>query len=99
MLSMVLAGEKSADEIVLNDIEWYQIEQHPHASRSEDRADRSDDAHRYRRRRPGNSLRQTDSRHRKQRVHSADPRRRKENVHVFRTLDDTRALMAKARKG
>src|SRR5665213_3684126 len=25
MLSLVLAGEKSADEIVLNDIEWYRL--------------------------------------------------------------------------
>ena len=29
LLSSVLAGEKSADEIMLNDLDWYQRERHP----------------------------------------------------------------------
>ena len=38
MLSLVLAGEKSADDIILNDVGMVPVEQHPRAPGREDLA-------------------------------------------------------------
>ena len=76
LLSMVLAGEKSADEIVLNDIEWYRSNNiHTRLGVRISQIDRQG-AHCDRRRRPGDRLRQADSGHGQQRVYSADSGRR-----------------------
>jgi len=99
LLSMVLAGEKSADEIVLNDIEWYrsnEIRTRLGVRISEiDRAtrkviDEEGQATPYDKLilAMGSSA-----------FVPPIPGVEKENVHVFRTLDDTRSLLAKARKG
>jgi nitrite reductase (NADH) large subunit len=99
MLSLVLAGEKSADEIVLNDIEWYQtnnirtrlgvkiaqIDRQAQVVVDEEGQRTSYDR----------LILATGSHAFIPPIPGVD----KENVHVFRTLDDTRALMAKARKG
>ncbi len=99
MLSMVLAGEKSADEIVLNDIEWYRSNNiHTRLGVKVARIDResrlvmADDgeAAPY-----DNLILATGS----SAFVPPIPGVEKKNVHVFRTLDDTRDLMAKARKG
>ena len=99
LLSMVLAGEKSADEIVLNDLEWYRSNGiHARLGVRVARIDRRtraivDDQ--------GAStpydklILATGSSAFIPPIPGVD----KENVHVFRTLDDTRALLAKARKG
>ncbi len=99
LLSSVLAGEKSADDIVLNDIDWYR----DNGIRARlgvrvveiDRASRivKDDA--------GTAthfdelILATGSRAFIPQIPGVD----KKNVHVFRTLDDTRALLDKSRKG
>ncbi len=100
LLSLVLAGEKSAEDIVLNDIDWYQdngirarlgvrIERHrPRAARwsSMQKAGAT----------PFDKLiLATGSSAFIPPIPGVD----KKNVHVFRTLDDTRALLEKARKG
>ncbi|MES1257199.1 MAG: nitrite reductase large subunit NirB, partial [Acidobacteriota bacterium] len=99
MLSLVLAGEKSADEIVLNDIEWYRsnhidarlgvkiadIDRHARTV-----VDEEGGVTRYDR-----LILATGSSAFIPPIPGVD----KENVHVFRTLDDTRALLSKARKG
>src|SRR5665213_2088688 len=99
MLSLVLAGEKSADEIVLNDIEWYRsndirarfcvkisrIDRAAHLVVDEEGISTPYDK----------LILATGSSAFIPPIPGVD----KENVHVFRTLDDTRALMAKARKG
>jgi nitrite reductase (NADH) large subunit len=99
LLSMVLAGEKTADDIVLNDRNWYQ--------KNEIRArlgirvtgidrfeqvvvdEQGDETH-Y-----DNLILATGS----SAFIPPIPGVEKGNVHVFRTLDDTRALLSKARKG
>ena len=99
LLSMVLAGEKSADDIVLNDIDWYR----GNGIRTRlgvriagiDRSARVviDDE--------GNAtpfdklILATGS----SAFIPPIPGVEKRNVHVFRTLDDTRALLDKAHKG
>ena len=99
LLSSVLAGEKSADEIVLNDIDWYRANGiEPRLGVRVTAIDA--DAH---------VVHGTDGR-----VIPFDklilatgssafvppvPGVDKENVHVFRTLDDTRALLEKSRPG
>ena len=72
LLSMVLAGEKSADEIVLNDIEWYRS--NDIRARLGVRISRIDRAARMVIDEEGqrHALRQADSGHGQQRVHSAD---------------------------
>ena len=99
LLSMVLAGEKSADEIVLNDIEWYRsnnirarlgvkISGIDRESRTViDEEGRST---------PYDKLILAMG---SSAFIPPIPGVDKENVHVFRTLDDTRSLLAKARKG
>lgn len=99
LLSMVLAGEKSADDIVLNDIEWYRnngihtrlgvrIAEIDRVKRavvdSEGRATYFDKL-----------ILATGSSAFVPPIPGVD----KKNVHVFRTLDDTRALLEKSRKG
>ena len=99
MLSMVLAGEKSSDEIVLNDIDWYRsnnirtrlgvkvarIDRESRLAIGDD-----NEAAPY-----DNLILATGSSAFIPPIAGVD----KKNVHVFRTLDDTRDLMAKARKG
>ena len=99
MLSMVLAGEKSSDEIVLNDIDWYRSNKiHTRLGVKVARIDREsrqvigDDGQAV----PyDNLILATGSSAFVPPIPGVD----KKNVHVFRTLDDTRDLMAKARKG
>ena len=99
LLSMVLAGEKSADEIVLNDIEWYRSN-NIHA-RLGVRISQIDRQSRTVIDEEGQStvydklILATGSSAFIPPVPGVD----KDNVHVFRTLDDTRALLEKARKG
>jgi len=99
MLSLVLAGEKSADEIVLNDVEWYRsnnirarlgvkISGIDRAARTV--IDEEGLAAPY-----DKLILATGSSAFIPPIPGVD----KENVHVFRTLDDTHALLAKARKG
>ncbi len=79
LLSSVLAGEKSADDIVLNDIDWYQTNDIQPAARRRSHRHRSpsrrivigDDG-------SVDRVRQADPRHRQQRLHPADPGRRQE---------------------
>src|SRR5579863_10063352 len=99
LLSLVLAGEKSADEIVLNDVEWYRSN-HIRARLGVkiadiDRArgmvvDEQGQGTEY-----DKLILAMGSRAFIPPIPGVD----KENVHVFRTLDDTRSLLAKARKG
>ncbi len=99
LLSMVLAGEKSADEIVLNDIEWYRS--HNIHTRLGVRISQIDRQSRTVIDEEGQStvydklILATGSSPFIPPVPGVD----KGNVHVFRTLDDTRALLEKARQG
>ncbi len=99
MLSMVLAGEKSAEEIMLNDIEWYRSNGiHAHLGVRVARIDCSARAvidGEGRRTEYDKLILATGSSAFIPPIPGVD----KQNVHVFRTLDDTRALLAKARKG
>src|SRR5665213_2979468 len=99
LLSLVLAGEKSADEIVLNDIEWYRSNNIRTRLGVKiagiDRVRRTviDDEGQAT---PYDKLiLATGSSAFIPPIPGVD----KKNVHVFRTLDDTHALMAKARRG
>ena len=99
LLSMVLAGEKTADDIVLNDRNWYQdntiqarlgirvtgIDRNERVVIDEDGDETPYD----------NLILATGS----SAFIPPIPGVHKGNVHVFRTLDDTRALLTKARKG
>jgi nitrite reductase (NADH) large subunit len=99
LLSMVLAGEKSADEIVLNEAEWYRlngiraclgvriaaIDRERRVAIREDGAAVEFD----------NLILATGSSAVVPPITGAG----KENVHVFRTLDDARALVEKSRPG
>jgi len=99
LLSMVLAGEKSADEIVLNDIEWYRsnnIRARLGVKISGiDRESRTVIDEEGRPTPYDKLILATGSSAFIPPIPGVD----KENVHVFRTLDDTRSLLAKARKG
>jgi nitrite reductase (NADH) large subunit len=99
LLSLVLAGEKAADEIVLNDIEWYRsnnirtrlgvrISQIDRQARTV--IDDEGQATPY-----DKLILATGSSAFIPPIAGVD----KDNVHVFRTLDDTQVLLAKARKG
>jgi nitrite reductase (NADH) large subunit len=99
LLSMVLAGEKSADEIVLNDIEWYRSNnirarlgvRISHIDRQARMVvDEEGEATPY-----DKLILATGSSAFIPPIPGVD----KANVHVFRTLDDTQALLAKSRKG
>src|SRR5579859_6649483 len=99
LLSSVLAGEKSADEIVLNDIDWYKsndvrarlgcrvskIDRERQVVIDESGAETEYDR----------LIFATGSSAFVPEIAGLD----KSNVHVFRTLDDTRTLLAKARPG
>ncbi len=99
LLSLVLAGEKSADEIVLNDLEWYQsnqictrlgvkitgIDRTRKVVLGEDGGITEYDK----------LILATGSSAFIPPIPGVD----KKNVHVFRTLDDTRALLEKSRPG
>ena len=77
LLSLVLAGEKSADDIVLNDIDWYQSQRHPRAAGREDcRTSTAQTRTVIDEEGAATPLRQADPRHRQQRFHSADSGRR-----------------------
>ncbi len=99
LLSMVLAGEKSADDIVLNDIDWYKN----NGIRTKlgvrianiDRAARvviDGEGHVT----PFDELILATG---SSAFIPPIPGVEKKNVHVFRTLDDTRALLDKSHKG
>ena len=99
LLSLVLAGEKSADEIVLNDVEWYRKNnirarlgvRISHIDRDARMViDEQGQTTPY----DGLILAMGSNA-----FIPSIPGVDKENVHVFRTLDDTNALLAKARKG
>src|SRR5262252_5540649 len=99
MLSMVLAGEKTADDIIINDRNWYQSNgirarlgiRITGINRSEQVVvDEDGGETRY-----DNLILATGSNAFIPPIPGAD----KGNVHVFRTLDDTRALLEKARRG
>jgi nitrite reductase (NADH) large subunit len=99
LLSLVLAGEKSADEIVLNDIEWYQ--QNNISTRLGVKIAGID---RERRVVVDQSGGQTEYDKLILATGSSAfippiPGVDKKNVHVFRTLDDTRELLEKSRPG
>src|SRR5258707_409982 len=99
LLSGVLAGEKSGDDIVLNDIDWYQsngiraclgqratqIDRERQVVRNEDGGETEYDR----------LILATGSSPFVPKIPGVDKR----NVHVFRTLDDTRALLEKSRPG
>src|SRR3954471_12644511 len=99
LLSLVLAGEKSADEIVLNDVERYRsnnirtrlglkISRIDRATRTVIGEDGSKTPYDKLILAMGSSA-----------FIPPIPGIDKENVHVFRTLDDTKALLEKSRKG
>src|SRR5579862_656667 len=99
LLSLVLAGEKSAEDIVINDINWYQehgirtrlgvkitgVDRENHLITDEDGGVTEYDK----------LILATGSSVFIPPIPGVD----KKNVHVFRTLDDTRALLEKARPG
>jgi nitrite reductase (NADH) large subunit len=99
LLSLVLAGEKSAEDIIINDVDWYQkngirmrlgvrIAQIDRGRRVV--IDEEGGETEY-----GKVILATGSSAFIPPIPGVD----KTNVHVFRTLDDTRALMEKARTG
>jgi nitrite reductase (NADH) large subunit len=99
MLSSVLAGEKTAEEIVLNDVDWYRdngirarlgirIEDIDAARRVVIDADGCHTPY-------DKLILATGSSAFIPPIEGAD----KKNIHVFRTLDDTRALLEKSRPG
>jgi len=99
LLSLVLAGEKAADEIVLNEIEWYQSNQictrlgMKIAGIDRDKKvvlDQDGGITKY-----DKLILATGSSAFIPPIPGVD----KKNVHVFRTLDDTRALLDKSRPG
>src|SRR5689334_5886866 len=99
LLSLVLAGEKSAEEIVINDIEWYQ--KHGIRARLGVRVSGIDRVRRIVIDEHGG-----ETEYDKLILATGSsafippiPGVGKKNVHVFRTLDDTRALLEKARPG
>lgn len=99
LLSSVLAGEKSAEEIVLNDVDWYQ--DNGIRARLGVRIDRIDRARRAAIDSDGGV-----TRYDKLILATGSsafvppfPGVDKKNVHVFRTLDDARELIAKSRPG
>ena len=99
LLSLVLAGEKSAEEIVINDIDWYQTNGIRArlgvkiASVDRDKKvviDENGGVTEY-----DKLILATGSSAFIPPIPGVD----KKNVHVFRTLDDTRALLEKAQPG
>jgi len=99
LLSLVLAGEKSAEEIVINDIDWYQTNGIRArlgvkiASIDRDKKvviDENGGVTEY-----GKLILATGSSAFIPPIPGVD----KKNVHVFRTLDDTRVLLEKAQPG
>jgi len=99
LLSLVLAGEKSPEDIVINDIEWYQI--HDIRARLGVKIAGIDRERRIVIDEDGGEteydklILATGSSAFIPPIPGVD----KKNVHVFRTLDDTRALLEKAGPG
>lgn len=99
LLSMVLAGEKTADDIVLNDLDWYR--RNEIRTRLGVRIDNIDRAARIVTDAEGRAtpfdklILATGSSAFIPPIPGVD----KKNVYVFRTLDDTRALLERAHKG
>ena len=99
LLSMVLAGEKSAEDIVINDLDWYQS--NGIRARLGVRVQHIDRANRVAIDDNGGVtpfdklILATGSSAFIPPIPGVD----KKNVHVFRTLDDARDLIAKAREG
>jgi len=99
LLSMVLAGEKSAEDIVINDVDWYQ--KNNIRARLGVRVEQIDRARRVTIDGEGEEtafdklILATGSSAFIPPIPGAD----KKNVHVFRTLDDARELVAKAGHG
>ena len=99
LLSMVLAGEKSAEDIVLNDLDWYR--KNNIRARLGVRVANIDREARVVIDQEGRAtpfdklILATGSSAFIPPIPGVD----KDNVHVFRTLDDTRALLEKAGKG
>ncbi len=99
LLSMVLAGEKSAEDIVLNDADWYRG--HGIRARLGVRVESIDRDRQVVLDAEGratpfdNLILATGSSAFIPPIPGVD----KNNVHVFRTLDDTRALLERAHKG
>ncbi len=99
LLSSVLAGEKTSEEIVLNDIDWYQA--NGIRARLGVRVEAIDSTRRVvidgegRETPYDNLILATGSRAFIPPIQGVE----KKNVHVFRTLDDTRALLEKSRPG
>ncbi|HEY6340495.1 MAG TPA: nitrite reductase large subunit NirB [Bryobacteraceae bacterium] len=99
LLSSVLAGEKTADDIVLNDVNWYR--QNGIRARLGVRVEWVDRERRIALTGDGAEepfdklILATGSSAFIPRIQGVD----KDNVHVFRTLDDARALIAKGCKG
>jgi nitrite reductase (NADH) large subunit len=99
LLSSVLAGEKTADDIVLNDVDWYR--KNGIRARLGVRVERIDRERRITLTGDGAEepfdklILATGSSAFIPPIQGVD----KDNVHVFRTLDDARALIAKGRKG
>jgi nitrite reductase (NADH) large subunit len=99
LLSSVLAGEKSTDDIVLNDLDWYRSNDiHPRLGM---RVTSVDAEHKIVTAADGSTARfdrlvlATGSRAFIPPIPGID----KGNVHVFRTLDDTKALLEVSRPG
>jgi nitrite reductase (NADH) large subunit len=99
MLSMVLSGEKTAEEIVLNDIDWYQA--NGIRAKLGVRVASIDRSKRVVLDEDGNAtaydklILAMGSSAFIPPIAGVDKR----NVHVFRTLDDTRAMLEKSREG
>ena len=100
LLSSVLAGEKAADDIVINALEWYRADEHRPARRRPHRRRRS------RARRPSPAT--TAASRRTTRCCSRPAARAwmppidgldKDGVFAFRTLDDTRELLRRVGPG
>ena len=93
LLSSVLAGEKAADDIVVNPLEWYQRNDIDAPRRRADRRCRSGRQDGHRRRRSVTRVRRlllaTGSSAWLPPIEGLD----KDGVFAFRTLDDTRALL------
>ena len=71
LLSPVLAGEQTIDEIILNPLSWYAEQRHHAAHRQEGGEDRSHQASRHRRRRHRGAVRPPAAGHRLQPLHPA----------------------------
>ncbi|MFD2883159.1 hypothetical protein ACFS4T_10995 [Pseudomonas lini] len=74
LLSPVLAGEQTFEEIVLNDLDWYLEKQHQAAAQPQSGGDRPGQTSGHRRGRHRGRIRPSADCHRFDPVHPADPR-------------------------